>query len=83
MGAEFLKKINRSYRRHINKKRAELARADLFTQTPKEKPRCALAFVSSGAKLNDGDYLIIETKGQRPLASKGNSVVAEFANPPP
>jgi hypothetical protein len=82
MGSEFLKKTKRSIAKHIDMKRADLARVDFFTQTPKDQPRCALASVSPGAELCDGDDLIVESRGDRLLACKGNSIVAEFSNPP-
>ena len=72
MGAEFLKKTNRSYRKHIDKKCAELARADLFTQTPKEQPRCALSEYGSHHDDNEGRGL-----GFRPLFI-GLANISEF-----
>ena len=82
MGSEFLKKTKPGYNKHIDAKRAELATPDLFTKAPENGARCAVATVSSGANLSQGDAVIVETNGSDLLARRGNTIIAKFKNPP-
>lgn len=82
MGSEFLEKTRITHVKSIDMGRVRLGTPDLFTQTPKNQPRCALANVKGGAKLNAGEILIVEPKGTELVASRGNSEVARIKNPP-
>lgn len=83
MGAEFLKKRNQGFEKHIDRKRAWLARGDLLTQTPNDKPRRVIAKMKRGSGLAKGDKLIIEKRGDILTGCRGNSVVAEVENASP
>ena len=82
MGSEFLKRTRATHVKSIDAGRARLGTADLFTQTPKDQPRCAVAILSGGAKVDAGEMLIVEPKGSELVASRGNSEVARIKNPP-
>lgn len=82
MGSEELKKRRKSHDKYIDKKRVELATPDLFTQTPRDQPRCALAHIFNGARVSEGDRLVIEVAQNKLLGKLGNSVVATFDQPP-
>lgn len=83
MGSEFLKKTRATYVKSIDIGRVRLGTPTLFTQIPKDRPRCAVATLSDGAKVVLGDTLIIEPKGVELVASRGNVEVARIKNPPP
>lgn len=82
MGSEILKIISKSYKKGIDKSRARLATADLFTQAPVNQPRSAVACITDKSSLKSGEKVIIEPRGKELVASRGNSVVALFKNPP-
>ena len=82
MGIEFLKKTRATHVKFIDKGRVRLGTPDLFTQTPKDQPRCAVATISDGVKVKAGDTLIVEPKGAELVASRGNSEVARIKKPP-
>lgn len=82
MGAEFLKKTRATHVKSIDTGRVQLGTPDLFTHTPKEQPRCAVASVNGGSELKTGETLIIEPKGPELVASRGNSEIARIKNPP-
>ena len=81
MGAEFLNRTKKTITKHIDAKRAALATSDFFTKTPTDQPRCAIATISGGASLQDGDTLIVESRNGSVDARRGNTVVARFDNP--
>ncbi|MGE0054463.1 MAG: hypothetical protein AB7S74_09655 [Hyphomicrobium sp.] len=82
MGSEELRKRRRSHDKYIDKKRVELATPDLFTQTPRDQPRCALASIFNGSHVSEGDTLVIEVADRKLLGKLGNSIVATFDQPP-
>lgn len=81
MGAEFLDRTKKTIVRHIDTKRAALATSDFFTKIPTDQPRCAIATISGGVSLRDGDSLIVETRNGAVNALLGNTVVARFDSP--
>lgn len=82
MGSEFLKKTKETISKSVDAGRVRLGTPDLFTQTPQDHPRCAVATVEGGATLDTGETLIVEPKGAELVASRGNSQVARIKNPP-
>jgi hypothetical protein len=82
MGAEFLKKTRATHAKSIDSGRVQLGTPDLFTRTPEEQPRCAVASVTGSSNLKTGETLIVEPKGAELIASRGNSEVACIKNPP-
>ena len=81
MGADFLKRTRKTHSKSIDAGKVRLATPDLFTQTPKDQPRCAIAILT-GEAVSTGEKLIIESEGKELVASKGNTVVARVKNPP-
>lgn len=82
MGSEFLKNTRATFVKSIDTGRVELGTPDLFTQTPQDSPRCAVAKIRPGTKLEAGETLIVEPDGTELVASRGTSEVARFKNPP-
>lgn len=82
MGSEFLKKTRATHVKSIDMGRVQLGTPDLFTQTPEDQPRCAVAAINGAAKLNPGETLIVEPKGTELIASRGNTEVARIKSPP-
>jgi hypothetical protein len=81
MGAEFLSRTRKTIVKHIDAKRVALATADLLTNTPKDQPRRSIASVAPGASVNTGETIIVEARGGKLSARRGNAVVANFDNP--
>lgn len=81
MGVEFLNRTKKTIRKHVDTKRAELATPGLFTVNPTNQPRRAIASISAGVNVANGEVLIVETKGGRVSLRRGNSVVGSFDNP--
>lgn len=82
MGAEFLKKTRNTNAKSLDKGRARLATPDLFTRTPDDQPRSAVAKINTGAALSHGEKVIVESDGKSLSAVIGHKTVATFANPP-
>lgn len=82
MGAEFLRNSRKTNVKNIDRGRARLATPTLFTQTPEDQPRCAVAKMSPDSSLKCGDAVIVEQKNGGLVAMRGQSVVAKFSNPP-
>lgn len=80
MGAEFLKKRNHGYEKHIDRKRARLAAGDLLTRTPTDMPRRVLVKVRRGVGLAAGEKLLMELRGHALAGCRGNSIVADAEN---
>ena len=81
MGAEFLKRTRPSHVKSIDTGRVKLGTPNLFTQTPVEQSRCAVATLKHGAKLAVGETLIVEPNGAELIASRGNNEVARIKSP--
>lgn len=82
MGADFISKRNKSYKKHIDRKRVALATSDLLTQTPNNKPRRVSAKLKQGVNLSIGDEMIIQKYDQVWVCRCGNKIVAEIKKLP-
>ncbi|WFU13036.1 hypothetical protein QA646_27145 (plasmid) [Rhizobium sp. CB3090] len=83
MGIEFLTRTRTTIRKHIDRKRVELATPDLFTQQPTDQPRCAMISLKKGAVVKEGDRLIIELSKASITVSSDNNVVGVYEKPSP
>jgi hypothetical protein len=81
MGIEFLTRTRATIRKHIDRKRVELATHDLFTQQPTYVPRSALISLNSGAEVHEGDRLIIEVGNASITVRRENKFVGVYENP--
>ncbi|MBY5780153.1 hypothetical protein [Rhizobium leguminosarum] len=81
MGIEFLTRTRTTIRKHIDRKRVELATPDLFTQQPTDQPRCAMISLQQGADVKEGDRLIIELSKASITVRRDNNVVGVYDNP--
>ncbi len=81
MGIEFLTRTRPTIRKHIDRKRVELATPDLFTQQPTDQPRCAMISLNKGVDVKEGDRLIFEVSSTSITARRQNNVVGVYDNP--
>ena len=82
MGSDFLKKTRAGYRKHIDKGRVTLATPTLLTTTPHERGRSVVGNLEPGASVQGGEKLLVDLRGDRLVASRGNTPVATIASPP-
>lgn len=81
MGIEFLTRTRPTIRKHIDRKRVELATPDLFTQQPTNQPRCAMISLNKGTDVKEGDRLIIELGSTSITVRRENNFVGVYDNP--
>lgn len=81
MGIEFLTRTRQTIRKHIDRKRVELATPDLFTQQPTDQPRCAMISLKQGVLVKEGERLIIELSKASITARRDNTVIGVYDNP--
>ena len=81
MGAEFLRRTKPTIKKAVDKHRAELACADLFTQEPKSVARTALVYLINDNALCDRDTVIVELTEDKFVVSKDGRYIGEFRNP--
>lgn len=82
MGIDFLRKSAKSYKKSLDKARADLCRPDLFTRQPSEQPRAYSASTHRRGQLQAGDLVAVRLQGKTVVAQKGRHVVATFDAPP-
>lgn len=82
MGNDFIENATPAFKKSCDRARADLATADLFTQTPDCAARTAAADIVGDASFSTGDNLTVEVQGKGLVARRGISDVARFANPP-
>ncbi|HPE32846.1 MAG TPA: hypothetical protein PLV61_16750 [Parvularculaceae bacterium] len=82
MGAELLKKRQKSYAKHIDKNRATLGAPDLFNKIPTNQPRSAIAALEKDCSVAVGDKLIVEAVGGKLTLRRNSDQLGVFENPP-
>jgi hypothetical protein len=82
VGTDFIEKTKRSFDKHLDRQRAKLATADLFTCEPENMCQTFPGVMASGANLNVGEELTAEVIGNQLILTKGLKVVATVADPP-
>ncbi len=83
MGSEFLNRTRPTIVKHLDAKRAELARETLFTLQPKNQPRSSIASIDANASVAGGERLIVECRNGQLKLYRGNAVVGTLDNPAP
>lgn len=81
MGADFIRKAAKSFEKSWDRRRIELATADLFTRQPTCAARTAEADIINNARLEVGEAVTVQEADNRLIAMRGLSVVAQFHNP--
>lgn len=82
MGAELLKKRQKSYAKHIDKNRAALGAPDLFNKIPANQPRSAIAALEKNCNVAVGDKLIVEAERGKLTLRRNAEQLGEFKSPP-
>jgi hypothetical protein len=83
MGSEFLNRTKKTIVKHLDAKRAELARRTLLTLQPKNQPRSSIASLDAGAIVAGGETLIVEYRSGSLKLRRGNAFVGTLDNPAP
>lgn len=83
MGAEFLERTRKSYRKHVDRKRVDLSTPDLLTCEPRNKPRSVVFKMSEGTNFASGDTLIVEPFKDIVVARRDVGEVARASNATP
>lgn len=81
MGADFIRKAAKSFQKSWDRRRVELATANLFTQQPSCAARTAEADIVGSARLANGDAVTVQATDAGLIAMRGLSVVARFNRP--
>lgn len=82
MGTDFIEKTKRSFDKHLDRQRAKLATADLFTQELGDMCQTFPAVIQDGALVVSGDALIAEIAGGHLILTHDLRVVAIVTDPP-
>jgi hypothetical protein len=83
MGADFLEKTKKPFRKHLARSRAKLKMDTLFSAEPELRSRILRAEPFPNCAPAVGDRLTIEPDNGRLIARAGITPVAEISNPPP
>ncbi|SFO45035.1 hypothetical protein [Sphingomonas sp. OK281] len=81
MGADFIEKTGRSFRKSWDKGRLERATTDLFSRTPECDSPAGVAEVREGMILQEGEPLVIQMTETGLVARRGIVEVAHFITP--
>jgi hypothetical protein len=83
VGVDFVRKAARSFEKHLDFARADLAQADLFSRMPIENRPSYVADVTGGAALSEGQELCAHRDGSNVTLRSGLTVVATIAGAGP
>lgn len=82
MGAEFIRRAAKSFRKRWDYGRMRLGTADLFTQQPDHVATSAPFELAGSGSLCSGDVVTVEKSGDTLVARSGLSEVARSLRPP-
>ena len=82
MGADFVEKATKSFKRSWDRAKVALSTADLFTRQPDDAPRTVAADIVNGADLDVGVSLVVEGQDGMLIARRGNDEVARVTDAP-
>lgn len=82
MGADFVEKATRSFKKSWDRERVALATDDLFTRQPERAARTAAAEITGNASLEVGEKVTVEREAGGLIARRGLDEIARFSNPP-
>lgn len=81
MGVDFIRKVSRTFEKHLDLARSELGTADLFTRTPIEDRPSFPVDVAPGVRLDTGQELTVEVSNETLVFRDVLSVVARADAP--
>jgi len=81
MGSEWERKRAEAYKKRLDKKLVTLGTPNLFTQEPQRAPRIAAADIMEGARLKNGETLVIQKIGNKLALMSGLKEVGQLRNP--
>lgn len=82
MGADFLEKTKKPFRKHLDRSRAKLKSDTLFSVDPELRGRILRAEVLNNASPSIGECLAVELDNGRLIARRGITPVAVISDPP-
>lgn len=82
MGADFMEKTKKPFRKHLDRARAKLKMDTLFTVQPNLQGRVLLAAPVANCSVTVGDHVVLEPDDNRLVARRGINVVATINDPP-
>jgi hypothetical protein len=82
MGSDFIEKVKHSFRKTLDRARADLATADLLTKTTSCAARTAVADILDGQTLEVGEQITVEVENGQLVGRRGNTEVVRFNAPP-
>lgn len=82
MGADFIQKAARAFKRTWDRGRVQLATADLFTREPNSVARTIAGDIVDDARLDEGERLTVELNDQGLVGRRGLRQVLRFDDPP-
>lgn len=82
MGVDFLEKVKKPFRQHLDRQRAKLLTEDLFTVEPTLEGRVLKATPKQIGCSRVGDHVTIESENGALLVRSGVNTVAELDHPP-
>jgi nicotinate-nucleotide pyrophosphorylase len=82
VGTDFIEKTKRSFDKHLDRQKAKLATADLFTQELGDMCQTFPAVIQDGAVVTPGEALVAEVAGGHIILTHDLRVVAIVADPP-
>ena len=82
MGTDFMEKVKKPFRKHLDLQRAKLKTNDLFTVQPELVGRILRAEPIQDGSAQIGDKVVVEPETGCLVARKGMTVVGKIANPP-
>ena len=82
MGADFIEKTARTFRRTWDRERVRLATPTLFTRDPELAPRTIAGTLLGDAHVSAGEQVTIDLEGTQLVARRGLVPIAAFPDPP-
>lgn len=82
MGTDFIEKTKKGFHKHLDRERAKLATANLFTREPVNVCETFVAESQGRRTFSQGDALVAEVSGGNLVLKRGLDVVAIAPDPP-
>jgi len=82
MGLDFIRRTTPSFTRVLDRRAVEMRTPKLFSRDIPIVSRTAIADMCGGAKVAEGERVLLRVMKDKVVAQRGNLVIAECANPP-
>ena len=83
MGIDFLERTKKTINAGYDKRRSDLARADLLTRHPECARYAGRMKLRPGMSVELGEDVLVEERNGRLVATRGMDVIGEFRDPSP